>query len=345
MGQKWTRRAIIFGISAGAANYLSRSEAQTGVVNLYSARHYDTDNILYENFRQRTGLRINLVEAKAEELIARIKAEGANSPADVIITVDAGNLYRAQQEGILRPVQSSVLERAIPSYLRDPQGHWFGLTKRARVIVYNKNKVSPAELSTYEDLANPKWRGRLISRTSNHVYNQSLMGSIIAAVGRDRAEEWARGIVANFARPPQGNDTAQIRDVAAGVADLTFVNHYYVARLIKSNKPEDRQVAEQVAVFFPNQRDRGTHVNISGAGVARNAPNLEGAIKFIEYLTSREAQDSLARANNEYPVVSGTAIDAVVRGFGAFKEDRLNAAEYARLNPEAVRIMDRAGWR
>lgn len=345
MSQKWTRRAIIFGISAGAANYLSRSEAQTGVVNLYSARHYDTDNILYENFRRQTGLRINLVEAKAEELIARIKAEGANSPADVIITVDAGNLYRAQQEGILRPVQSSLLERAIPSFLRDPQGHWFGLTKRARVIIYNKNKVSPSELSTYEDLANPKWRGRLISRTSNHVYNQSLMGSIIAAVGRERAEQWARGIVANFARPPQGNDTAQIRDVAAGVADLTFVNHYYLPRLIKSNKPEDRQVAEQVAVFFPNQRDRGTHVNISGAGVARNAPNPEGAIKFIEYLTTREAQDSLARANNEYPVVSGTAIDSVVRGFGAFKEDRLNAAEYARLNSEAVRIMDRAGWR
>jgi iron(III) transport system substrate-binding protein len=341
---KLTRRALLAGGAALGASYFARTEAQGGVINLYSARHYDTDNKIYNDFTRQTGIRVNLIEAKAEELIARIKAEGSNSPADVIITVDAGNLYRAQQEGILQPINSPILTSAIPANLREPQGHWFGFTKRARVIVYNKGKVSPQELSTYENLADPKWKGRLITRSSSNIYNQSLMGSIIAANGREKAEAWARGLVANFARPPQGNDTAQIRDVAAGVGDLTLVNTYYVARLIKSQKQEDRAVAEQVGVFFPNQRDRGTHVNISGGGVAKNAPNPEGARRFLEYLVSREAQDIFARSNNEYPVVTGTAIDSVVRSFGAFKEDKLNAAEYARLNAEAVRIMDRAGW-
>ncbi len=341
---KLTRRALLAGGAALGAGYFARTEAQGGVINLYSARHYDTDNKIYNDFTRLTGIRVNLIEAKAEELIARIKAEGSNSPADVIITVDAGNLYRAQQEGILQPVNSPILTSAIPANLRESQGHWFGFTKRARVIVYNKSKVSPQELSTYENLADPKWKGRFITRSSSNIYNQSLMGSIIAANGREKAEVWARGLVANFARPPQGNDTAQIRDVAAGVGDLTLVNTYYVARLIKSRKQEDRAVAEQVGVFFPNQRDRGTHVNISGGGVAKNAPNPEGARRFLEYLVSREAQDIFARSNNEYPVVTGTAIDSVVRSFGAFKEDKLNAAEYARLNAEAVRIMDRAGW-
>lgn len=345
MNHKLTRRAILVGVGALGASYFSRSEAQNGEINLYSARHYDTDNALYTNFTRATGIRVNLVEAKAEELIARIKAEGANSPADLIVTVDAGNLYRAQQEGILRPALSPILTRAIPANLREPQGHWYGLTKRARVIVYNKGKIKPQELSTYEDLANPKWQGRLIVRTSNNIYNQSLMGAIIAANGRSGAETWARGLVANFARPPKGNDTAHIQDVAAGAGDLTLVNTYYVARILKSQKTADREVAAKIGVFFPNQNDRGTHVNISGAGVVKTAPNPAGALKFIEYLTSREAQDIFARGNNEYPVVSGTAIDSIVRGFGSFKEDKLNAAEYARLNGEAVRIMDRAGWK
>lgn len=342
---KLTRRALLAGGTAFGVGYFSPSRAQGGVINLYSARHYDTDNRIYSNFTQATGIRINLVEAKAEELIARIKAEGANSPADVILTVDAGNLYRAQQEGILRPSQSRLLEAAIPSNLREPQGHWYGLTKRARVIVYNKGRVKPQELSTYEDLSNPKWKGRFIIRSSNNIYNQSLMGSIIVANGNQGAEAWVRGLVRNFARPPQGNDTSQIRDVAAGVGDLSLVNTYYVARLLKSKKQEDRAVAEQVGVFFPNQKDRGTHVNISGGGIGRNAPNPEGALRFLEYLASREAQEIFARSNNEYPVVSGTAIDSVVRGFGSFKEDRLNAAQYARLNGDAVRMMDRAGWK
>ncbi len=342
---KLTRRALLAGGTALGVGYFSSSEAQAGVINLYSARHYDSDNVIYNNFTKQTGIRVNLIEAKGDELIGRIKAEGNVSPADVILTVDAGNLFAAQREGILRPSRSQILERAIPANLREPQGHWYGLTKRARVIVFNKDKVSPQELSTYEDLANPKWKGRLISRTSSHVYNQSLTGSIIAANGAAKAEEWARGIVANFVRPPQGNDTAQIRDVAAGVADLTFVNSYYIARLIKSSKREDNEVAAKVGLFFPNQRDRGVHVNISGGGIAKNSPNPEGALKFLEYLASREAQEIFARSNNEYPVVSGTAVDSVVRGFGSFREDKLSAAEYARLNGEAVRIMDRAGWK
>lgn len=345
MNRSLTRRALLAGAGALGASYFSRSEAQGGEINLYSARHYDTDNALYTNFTRATGIRVNLVEAKAEELIARIKAEGANSPADLIVTVDAGNLYRAQQEGILRPTQSATLTGSIPPNLREPQGHWYGLTKRARVIVYNKAKIRPQELSTYEDLASPKWKGRLIVRSSSNIYNQSLMGSIIVANGGGGAETWARGLVANFARPPKGNDTAHIRDVAAGVGDLTLVNTYYLARLLKSKTAADREVAAKVGVFFPNQNNRGTHVNISGAGVVKTAPNPAGALKFIEYLASREAQDIFARGNNEYPAVSGTAIDSVVRGFGSFKEDRINAAEFARLNAEAVKIMDRAGWR
>ncbi|MBD2462342.1 Fe(3+) ABC transporter substrate-binding protein [Oscillatoria sp. FACHB-1407] len=316
-----------------------------GVLNLYSARHYDTDDALYSSFSERTGVQINLVEADADQLIERIKSEGTNSPADIFMTVDAGRLWRAQQEGLLQPVSSRTLEQAIPANLREPQGHWFGLSKRARVIVYNKERVNPAELSTYENLADPKWRGRILVRSSTHVYNQSLTGAILAAAGAEATEAWARGLVANFARPPEGNDTAQIQAVAAGVGDLAIVNTYYMARLAKSQNPEEQAVAERVALFFPNQRDRGTHVNISGAGVLRNARNKEAAVAFLEHLVSTQAQEIFAIGNNEYPVVPGAPIDSTIRGFGQFREDSVNAAVFGRNNAEALRIMDRAGWR
>ncbi|TVQ11005.1 MAG: Fe(3+) ABC transporter substrate-binding protein [Leptolyngbya sp. DLM2.Bin27] len=312
-------------------------------VNLYSARHYDVDDQLYEGFRAATGIRVNLVEAESDQLIERIKSEGQNSPADVLMTVDAGRLWRAEQEGLFQPVNSAALE-VIPDNLRHPDGLWFGLTKRARVLMYNQATVDPAELSTYEDLVDPKWRGRILTRSSNHVYNQSLVGSMIAVHGVDETEAWARGLVANLAREPQGGDTDQIRAAAAGLGDIALSNTYYLARLIKSDRPEDQAVAETMRVFFPNQDDRGTHVNISGAGVIRSAPNADAAVQFLEYLVSPEAQRIFAEANNEYPVVEGVAIDSVVASFGEFKADSLNAAVFGRNNPEALRITDRAGW-
>lgn len=337
-------------MAAVAAHQLTKSGglfAADRVVNLYSARHYDTDNAIYEGFTKKTGIRVNLVEADADKLIERIKSEGANSPADVLITVDAGRLWRAQEAGILQPVKSSVLTSAIPANLRESQGHWFGFTRRARVIMYNKDRIKPSELSTYEDLADPKWKGRIIVRSSSHVYNQSLTGSILQKHGAQKTEEWARGLVANFARPPEGNDTAQIKAIATGVADLTLVNTYYLPRLAKSNKSEDKDVAAKIGVFFPNQgsNDRGTHVNISGGGVVKTSRNREAAIQFLEYLASKEAQQIFAASNNEYPAVAGVPIDPVLASYGRFKEDSLNAAIYGRNNAEALKIMDRAGWK
>lgn len=336
-------------LAAIATHQLTKSSgslfAANRVLNLYSARHYDTDNAIYEGFTKKTGIRVNLVEADADKLIERIKSEGANSPADVLITVDAGRLWRAQEAGLLQPVNSMVLRRAIPASLREPQGHWFGFTRRARVIVYNKDRVKPSELSTYEDLADPKWKGRIIVRSSSHVYNQSLAGSVLAKHGAQKTEEWARGLVANFARQPEGNDTAQIKAVAAGLADLALVNTYYVPRLAKSTKQEEKDIASKVGVFFPNQNDRGTHINISGGGVLKTAPNRDAAIQFLEYLASKEAQQIFAASNNEYPAVAGVPVDSVLDGYGKFKEDSLNAAVYGRNNAEALKIMDRAGWK
>ncbi len=338
--------------TAVAAGYLRQrpAHAQFGfgrgpVVNLYSSRHYDTDDQLYSGFREATGIRVNVVEAEADQLIERIKSEGQNSPADILMTVDAGRLWRAEQEDLFQPVTSSVLSEAIPENLRHPDGLWFGLTQRARVIFYNKDTVDPSELSTYEDLADPKWRGRILIRSSTNVYNQSLVGSMIAAHGAEETEEWARGLVANLARDPEGGDTDQIKAAAAGLGDIAIANTYYFARLVKSDKAEDQAIAEAMGVFFPNQGDRGTHVNISGAGVVKTAPNAEAAVRFLEYLASPEAQEIFAQSNNEYPVVEGVAVDSVVEDFGEFKADTLNAAVFGRNNPEALRITDRAGWK
>jgi iron(III) transport system substrate-binding protein len=349
---KISRRVFLAASSAMAAvavGQLGKTErgfAQTGgAINLYSARHYDTDNALYESFTKKTGIKVNLIEAKAEELIERIKSEGANSPADVIMTVDAGNLWRAKEAGILQPVSSKVLESAVPANLRDPENEWFGLSKRARVIMYNKDKVKASDLSTYEALTDPKWKGRILMRSSSNVYNQSLVGSLIAVHGAQKTEDWVRGLVANFARPPEGNDTAQIKAIAAGQGDIAIANTYYIVRLLKSTKADEKAMAQKIGVVFPNQDNRGTHVNISGGGVVKTAPNKEGAIKFLEHLASRETQEMFAKGNNEYPVVDGVALDSVVESLGKFKADSTNAAAFGKNNAEALKIMDRAGWK
>jgi iron(III) transport system substrate-binding protein len=324
---------------------LSAAGASAAEVNVYSSRHYDTDKALYENFTAATGIKVNLIEGKEDELIERMRNEGGNSPADMLITVDAGRLHRAQQAGVLQPVATEILTKAVPAHLREPEGYWYGLSKRARILVYNIAAVKPEELSSYEGLTDPKWKGRVLIRSSTNVYNQSLAGSILAALGEKGAEDWAKGVVANLARKPQGGDTDQIKAVAAGEGDVAVSNTYYYARIVGSSKPEDQAIAAKLGVFFPNQKDRGTHVNVSGAGVAKNAPNKDNAVKFLEYLVSPAAQKLFAEGNYEYPVVEGAPVHPVVAAWGPFKEDQLNAGVYGKNNSEALKIMDRAGWK
>jgi iron(III) transport system substrate-binding protein len=318
--------------------------AQTNEVNVYSSRHYDSDKELFRRFTQATGIRVNVLEGPDDQLIERLRSEGNNSPADVLFTVDAGRLWRAQEAGLFQPVNSPILTRSIPSSVREPGNHWFGFTRRARVIMYHKERVKPNEISTYEELADPKWRGQLLIRSSRNVYNQSLVGALIRHIGQARTEKWAQGVAQNLARPPQGGDTDQIRAVAAGVGSLAVSNTYYLARLLKSPKPEDREAAQKIGIIFPNQNSWGTHVNISGAGMVKTAPNRANAQRFLEFLASREAQEALAKGNNEYPVVAGVPLDPVVASFGTFKADPLNASVFGRNNALALKITDRAGW-
>lgn len=328
----------------GSLSIVSCSNTQQEV-NLYSARHYDTDVELYENFTKETGIKVNLIEGSSDELIERIKSEGVNSPADVFITVDAGRMWRAEENGILQSIGSETVNERISESLRHPNGLWVSLTRRVRGIVYNTEKVNPEDLSSYEDLADPKWKGGVCVRSSNNIYNQSLMASIIESVGEDAAEEWAKGLVANFARDPQGGDTDQVRAVAAGVCDVAIANHYYYVRLLRSDKNEDKDVTDKTAFFFPNQADRGAHANVSAAGLVANAPNKSNAVTFIEYLTSAAAQTLLADGNKEYPANAEVPFAAILDQLGEFKTDEVNVASYGRNNPTAILVMDRAGWK
>ncbi|MEM7707319.1 MAG: Fe(3+) ABC transporter substrate-binding protein [Pseudomonadota bacterium] len=319
--------------------------ASAGEVNLYSSRHYDTDLALYDNFTELTGIKVNLIEAGADELIERIKNEGEFSPADVLITVDAGRLWRAEQAGVLQPFSSETIAERIPENLRHPDSLWVGLSKRARIIIYHKSGGLPEPLATYQDLANPAHRGRVCIRSSTNIYNVSLMASLIARLGVEAAESWARGVVDNFARPPQSNDTGQIRAVASGECGIAVVNTYYLARLAASEDPADRALADAVGIVFPNQATGGTHINISGAGIVTSSPNPDHAVRFLEYLTSDEAQGYFANGNNEYPAVRNLNAASAVERLGDFLEDPLNASLLGEHQAEAIRVFDRAGWR
>jgi iron(III) transport system substrate-binding protein len=322
------------------------ASAQDNVLNLYSSRHYQTDEALYSGFTQQTGIKINRIEAGEDALIARINAEGARSPADVLITVDAGRLWRAEQAGLFQPVKSDVLDRRIPASFRHPEGHWFGFSMRARVIAYSKARVQPSEVPTYESLADAKWKGRICVRSSSNIYNLSLMGSLIEQLGEAKAEAWARAVRENMARAPKGGDTDQLKAVAAGECDVAISNHYYYARLMRSAKAADREVAEKVGVVFPNQDGRGAHVNISGAGVLKHAPHRANAVKFLEYLASDDAQRYFADGNNEWPVVPGVQVNnPVLAQLGAFKYDPLNVAALGRNQPASQRLYDRVAWK
>lgn len=336
--------SVSFGLLAACAETggeTGEAAPLTGEVNIYSSRHYDTDLALYEDFTKETGIKVNRIEAEADALIERIQAEGEFSPADLLITTDSGRLWRAEEAGILSPVDSQLLEERIPAALRDPAKRWFALSTRARIIIYNKAKGKPAGLDTYQGLADPALKGRICMRSSSSVYNIALLASMIAHDGPEKAGAWAKGVVANFARPPQGNDMSNIEAVAAGECDISLVNTYYLARF---DTPEKRKVLDAIGIIFPNQASTGTHVNMSGAGVVKTAPNRANALKFLEYLSSESAQKYLANGNNEYPAAKDVAPTSAVEALGSFKADTLGAAAIGRNQAKAVELFNAARW-
>jgi iron(III) transport system substrate-binding protein len=328
--------------------------AQERVVNIYSSRHYDSDRDLWESFSRSSGIRVRVIEAQVDQLIERIRAEGANSPADVLVTVDIGRLARAKEIGLLQPFRSETLRSRIARHLRDEDDQWFGFTMRARVVMFDRAHGLPAGLARYEDLAKPEFRAQVLTRSSGNIYSVGWTASVLAANGAEATEAWARGIAANLARPPAGGDSDQIRAMGAGQGRLAISNTYYLGLLHRSQRAEDRALAERVGVLFPNQpardgapgtADRGTHVNVSGAGIVRGAPNREAAQAFLEHLSGPQAQAIFAEGNMEYPVVADAAVHPFLRSLGEFRQDPVDAARLAAHMPEALRIMQRAGWR
>lgn len=332
------RHAKAISLALLASTPLSAAE-----VNLYSARHYDVDLALYENFTALTGIRVNVIEGDGDQLVARILQEGQNSPADILLTVDGGRLHRSVEAGVFAPVDSEILEARIPEKYQHPENLWFGLSTRARVIYYNRAEGRPEGFDDYEDLADPAFAGQVCIRSSGNIYNVSLMAELIEVLGEEAAEAWAGGLSANLARQPQGGDTDQIKAVAAGECSIGVANTYYWGRLAASANPADRAVAEAVGIIFPNQGNRGTHVNLSGAGVVATAPNRENAIRFLEYLVSDEAQRIFADGNNEYPVVETVTPTGPVSAFMDFKASPVNAAVYGLNAARATAVYDRAG--
>ncbi len=316
----------------------------TGEVNVYSGRHYDSDILLYDQFTEETGIKVNYIEAGGDALIERLGQEAEASPADIFITADAGMLWRADQRGVFRAIDNDALDARVPAQFRHPDGKWFGLSKRARIVIYNKEMGLPEGLETYEDLADPAYRGMICVRSSSNIYNQSLLASMIAHHGAQEAEQWAAGVVANFARKPQGNDTSQIEAVAAGLCRIGIVNSYYTARFIGAKDAKAAAIGDKFDLFFPNQQGRGAHVTISGAGVTKYAPNAENAEKLIEFLLRDESQAAFASGNNEYPIAPGVAATGPIAAYADFVEDDLPAATLGENQPEAVRIFDRVGW-
>lgn len=331
-------------IVATLATLSFSAHADDKVVNLYSARHYQTDEALYANFTKQTGIKINRIEGKEDELLERIKNEGSNSPADVFLTVDAARLAKANELGLFAPVKSKVLDSRIPAHLRTDD--WFSFSKRARVIVFNKTEIKPSEVQNYGDLANLRLKGRLCSRSGSHPYNLSLMASVIAHEGEAKAEAWAKGMVANLARAPKGGDTDQIKAVAAGECGVALANTYYVARLMRSTKPDDVKIMEKVGVIWPNQTTTGTHVNVSGGGLLKTAPHRQAAVMFLEYLASDDAQRHFADGNNEWPVVESVSVsNPALETLGKFKADNLPVSNLAMYQIKAQMIFDRAGFK
>lgn len=317
------------------------------VVNIYSARKEALILPLLEKFRDETGIQTYLITGKADGLLKRIELEGKATPADVFITVDAGRLQRAKKANVLQPINSENINARVPENLRDVDDYWISLSQRARTIFYARDRVSPDEMSTYEQLADPMWRGRLCVRSSGNIYNQSLVASMIESIGPEATLEWAKNLVLNFARPPSGGDTDQIKAVAAGQCDIALANTYYYGRIASSAKEDDKIVTEKVGVFWPNQAegDRGVHVNVSGAGIIAHAKNRDNALRLLEFLLTPESQSWYAEVNQEYPVLPGVPASETLENLGSFKADELNLTILGENNLQAVEIMDKAGWK
>ncbi|HEX3484350.1 MAG TPA: extracellular solute-binding protein [Micropepsaceae bacterium] len=335
-----TLAVLALGITA-----LAGPAAAVDALNIYSARHYDSDELLYDGFQKATGIPVNVIEGDGPELLARMKAEGKNSPADVFLTVDAGNLWLAEKENLFQPAQSKILEARIPASLKSPKNLWFGFSTRARLIFVNAKKVDPRSVQTYDSLADPRLKGKICMRSSSAVYNLSLLGAMIAHMGPAKAEQWVRGVVANFARPPQGADTTLLQSVAAGECGVTIANHYYYMRLVNSKVKGERDAAKKLTPIFPDQDGYGTHVNVSGGGVMASAPHKAIAVKFLEFMASDAAQNIIAGANYEFPAVASVPITPELKTLGKFKTDPLNVSFYGQNQAQAQTIFDRAGWR
>lgn len=335
---------FLFILGWGFSIFVTGCASHPDHVNVYSGRHYQVDEEVFKSFTEETGIRVNLIKADSDQLINRLALEGASSPADLLITADAGRLVQAAENGLLQPIDSDLMQTVVPSHLRDPDGYWTGMTKRARVIVYHTGRVNPDELTTYEDLVSPRWQGRVLVRSSQNHYNQTLLASVVAASGPDAAEAWARGLVANMARPPQGNDRDQVKAMAAGTGDLAIVNTYYIGLLLHSTNAEERAVARQAGIFFPNQNDRGTHVNVSGIGLTAASRQTENAVRLIEYILSEEVQQKLSAHNYEYPVSKGVAWPALLESWSRFKEDTTSLSHIHGSLREAMFIFNRVGW-
>lgn len=343
---RFSRRAFTLGASAAALSACSPQAApSSNYVNVYSARHYDSDRMLYTAFEQATGVAVRVLPASGEQLLERLRAEGEATEADLIVAADAGNLWRMQNAGLMQPVTSPALEANVPARLHDADGNWWGFSKRARVIVYRKDAVDPAGVATMDDLANPRFRGQVVARSSTAVYNLSLLASRIERLGADNARAWTAGVRANFARDPQGADTDQLKAVAAGQAQACISNHYYLLRMIKSEDPADRAIADKLAISFPDQAGAGTHVNISGGGVSAHAKRKDRAIQLLEFLVSDQGQNMLAPLNIEFPIRPSINPAPELAALGSFKEEDVPLSALGRRQGEAAAIYEAAGWR
>ena len=325
----------------------TNEEVQNEEVNIYTSRHYDADNLLYEQFTKKTGIKVNIISGKGSALIERLKAEGINSPGDVFFTVDAGNLANFQKQGFLQSIQSEIIKQSVPAELRGENDEWVAVAKRARVIFYNPELVSEGEIKdiNYEDLASDVWKNGIAIRSSSNMYNQSLVSSLISNLGIDETEKWAKGLVSNFARKPQGNDRSQIMAVANKEASIAIANTYYIGIMLSGKGGKEQlNAAQKVKIAFPNQNNRGTHINVSGGGVLKHSPNRENAEKFLEFLLSEEAQVHIVNNTFEYPVLESVKPHPIIESFGDFKMDKTSIADFGKYNPEAVKLMDRVSW-
>jgi len=335
---------ILFSLILGSCSSVNKN---TNEINIYSQRHYNVDEIQYQNFEKLTGIKVNVTKANADELIQRMKNEGENSPADLFITVDVGKLWQGGEMGLFQKFQDESVFANIDPQLLDKNGYWVPVTYRSRVIVYSNQRVEKNELSTYEDLSNEKWKGRLLVRSSSNAYNQALMSSLVENLGTENTTKWSEGVVSNFARDPKGSDRDQVKAIAAGQGDIAIVNSYYIGLLLSSLKDEEINAGNAVSVFFPNQADkeRGAHINISGLALTKNAPNRENAIKLIQYLTSIEAQKTYVSNSYEYSVNPDVKPDEIVQSWGEFKKDPVDLNSLGTNRSEAIRIFDKTGWK